>query len=138
MKAKRTALAVVLAAACISAALITGAATHGAPAASAAGPCQLGGKNGAIKHVIYLQFDNTHFRRDVANVPPANMVTDGGATTPAPWLTFTGAGCSVGGVSAANIELENNNAVTVRGGPTALIVATPAGATNIKVASVAG
>ena len=221
MKAKRTALAVVLAAACISAALITGAATHGAPAASAAGPCQLGGKNGAIKHVIYLQFDNTHFRRDVANVPSdleqmphllnflkgngtlltndhtilishtaggilasltglypdrngqtvsnsydyfqangvptftssfkywnntvaaandplPNMVTDGGATTPAPWLTFTGAGCSVGGVSAANIELENNNAVTVRGGPTALIVATPAGATNIKVASVAG
>jgi len=221
MKSKRTALAVVLAAACVTAALITGAATRGAPAASAAGPCQLGGKNGAIKHVIYLQFDNTHFRRDVANVPSdleqmphllnflkgngtlltndhtilishtaggilasltglypdrngqtvsnsydyfqangvptftssfkywnntvaaasdplPNMVTDGGATTPAPWLTFTGAGCSVGGVSAANIELENNGAVTVRGGPTALLVDTPAGATNIKVGSVSG
>src|SRR3954466_6881092 len=69
MKSKRTALAVVLAAACVTAALITGAATRGAPAASAAGPCQLGGKNGAIKHVIYLQFDNTHFRRDRQDVP---------------------------------------------------------------------
>ena len=28
--------------------------------------CQLG--NG-IKHVVYLQFDNTHFRRDNPNVP---------------------------------------------------------------------
>src|SRR5207247_2390331 len=63
---------------------------------------------------------------------------DGGQTTPAPWLTFTGAGCSVGGVSAANIELENNSAVTVRGGPTALLVATAAGDTNIKVTSVSG
>jgi hypothetical protein len=32
----------------------------------AATGCQL---NGNIKHVIYLQFDNTHFRRDNANVP---------------------------------------------------------------------
>ena len=72
MKAKRTALAAVLAAACVSAALIAGAATHGAPAASAAGPCQLGGKNGAIKHVIYLQFDNTHFRRDVPTSRPTS------------------------------------------------------------------
>jgi hypothetical protein len=158
-----------------------------AKAAPAAG-CQLGG---SIKHVIYLQFDNTHFRRDNPNVPSdleqmpnlldfltqngtlftndhtilishtaggilasltglypdrngqtvsnsydyyrnnglptftssfkywtntvdgaddplPNMVTDGQQTTPAPWLTYTHAGCDVGGVSAANIELENN------------------------------
>ena len=37
------------------------------------------------------------------------MVGDGGQTTPAPWLTYTHAGCNVGGVSAANIELENNS-----------------------------
>ena len=37
------------------------------------------------------------------------MVGDGGQTTPAPWLTYTAAGCNVGGVSAANIELENNS-----------------------------
>jgi hypothetical protein len=73
-----------------------------------------------------------------ANDPLPNMVSDGGQTTPAPWLTYTAAGCSVGGVSAANIELENNGAVTVRGGPTGLTAAAPAGATNIKVGSVGG
>jgi hypothetical protein len=36
------------------------------PAAAAGGSCSLG--NG-IKHVIYVQFDNTHFRRDNPNVP---------------------------------------------------------------------
>src|SRR5438128_7139331 len=152
--------------------------------------CQL---SGAVKHVIYLVFDNTHFMRDNPNVPsdleqmphlmnfltsngslltndhtvlishtaggilssltglypdrqgqtvsnsyfyfdPAgnpqfstsfkywtdkvddatgtrdahpNMVTNGGVTTPAPWVPFTRAGCDFGGVSTANIELEN-------------------------------
>jgi hypothetical protein len=214
-KARRAALGAVLVAACVAAALVSGIISHGAPAADAAGPCQLGAKNGQIKHVIYLQFDNTHFRRDVAGVPsdleqmpnllnflkgngtlltndhtilishtaggilasltglypdrngqtvsnsydyyqsngsPAftssfkywnntvagandplpNMVSDGGQTTPAPWLTFTGAGCSVGGVSAANIELENNNAIV----QSTLAAASTAGATNIKVGSV--
>ena len=39
-------------------------------ARSAADPsdCSLG-PNGAVKHVIYVQFDNTHFRRDMPNVP---------------------------------------------------------------------
>jgi predicted transcriptional regulator len=31
--------------------------------------CQLNSAKGNIKHVIYIQFDNTHFRRDNANVP---------------------------------------------------------------------
>ena len=158
----------------------------------ASGPCQLGTKAGQIKHVIYLQFDNTHYRRDRANVASdleqmphllnflkgngtlltndhtilishtaggilasltglypdrngqtvsnsydyfkndgtpqftssfkywtdtvdgtnetmPNMVGDGGQTTPAPWLTYTHAGCNVGGVSSANIVLENNS-----------------------------
>jgi hypothetical protein len=220
-RAKTAALGVVLVAACAAAALATGVATHGVATASAAEQCQLGGKNGQIKHVIYLQFDNTHFRPDRDNVPsdlaqmphlldflkgngtlltndhtilishtaggivssltglypdrngqtvsnsydyfksdgtPAftssfkywnntvagpndplpNMVTDGGATTPAPWLTYTAAGCSVGGVSAANIQLENNTAVSVRGGPTPLVAAAAAGDTNIKVGSTSG
>jgi len=198
---RRPAIAAVLIVACIAAALVGGIATHGSTAvAKGAGDCQLGGKNGQIKHVIYLQFDNTHLRRDDPNVPsdleqmpnllnflksngtvlandhtilishtaggiltsltglypdrngqtvsngydyfqtsgtfngqPAigvpknrssfqywtntvdgtnetlpNMVGDGGQTAPAPWLTYTHAGCNVGGVSAANIELENN------------------------------
>jgi hypothetical protein len=38
-----------------------------------------------------------------------NMVGDGGQTAPAPWVTYTNAGCNVGGVSTANIVLENNS-----------------------------
>jgi hypothetical protein len=36
--------------------------------ASAASTCSLG-PGGAIHHVIYVQFDNQHLARDVANVP---------------------------------------------------------------------
>jgi hypothetical protein len=36
-----------------------------------------------------------------------NMVFDGRKNTPAPWVPFTRAGCNFGGVSTANIELEN-------------------------------
>jgi len=38
-----------------------------------------------------------------------NMITDTGKTTPAPWVPFTRAGCDVGGVGTANMELENNS-----------------------------
>lgn len=31
--------------------------------------CQLNSASGDIQHVIYIQFDNTHFQRDNANVP---------------------------------------------------------------------
>src|SRR6476469_9507763 len=213
---KRTALLAVLVAACAAAALATGAVSNGSATASASGPCQLGTKAGQIKHVIYLQFDNTHYRRDRANVASdleqmphllnflkgngtlltndhtilishtaggilasltglypdrngqtvsnsydyyrangtptftssfkywtdtvdgsddslPNMVGDGGQTAPAPWLTYTHACCNVGGVSAANIELENNTAVAF----TSLSAASVVGATNIKVANVA-
>ena len=44
---------------------------------------------------------------DPANDPQSNMITDTGKTTPAPWVPFTRAGCDVGGVGTANIELEN-------------------------------
>jgi hypothetical protein len=37
-----------------------------------------------------------------------NNLTANGMNTPAPWVPFTRAGCNVGGVSTANIELENN------------------------------
>src|SRR5207302_6388726 len=50
---------------------------------------------------------------DSDGVPPAdplpNMVTDGGKTTPAPWVPWTRAGCNFGAVSTANIVLENTN-----------------------------
>ncbi|MGZ4292099.1 MAG: alkaline phosphatase family protein [Gaiellaceae bacterium] len=188
---RMAALGAVLVGASVLAALTAGIATHSASSATA-GPCQLGNKDGVIKHVIYLQFDNTHYRRDNPNIASdleqmpnllnflkgngtlatndhtilishtaggilssltglypdrngmtvsnsydyfqgngvprftssfkywtntvdgtnetlPNMVGDGGQTAPAPWLTYTHAGCNVGGVSAANIELENNS-----------------------------
>src|SRR5947209_3914088 len=159
-----------------------------------ASSCVLGNRSGRIKHVIYLQFDNVHLRRDNPNVPsdleqmphllnflkgngtvlnkqytvlishtaagitssltglypdrmgltetngydyypasgsPAfssafkywtspvstsdtlpNMVNgDSGQpkTTPAPWVSYTRAGCDVGNVSVANTVLENNS-----------------------------
>jgi hypothetical protein len=37
--------------------------------ASAASQCNLQSAQGAIKHVIYIQFDNVHFTRDNPNVP---------------------------------------------------------------------
>ena len=45
---------------------------------------------------------------DPTNNTLPNMITDGQKTTPAPWVPFTRAGCDVGGVGTANIELENN------------------------------
>ncbi len=41
------------------------------------------------------------------NDPLPNMVTTGGLNTPAPWVTFTRAGCDFGAVSTANVVLEN-------------------------------
>jgi hypothetical protein len=167
-------------------ALTVGRASGGANVATAT-PCTFA--NG-IQHLIYLQFDNTHYRRDRPNVasdleqmphllkflkgngtlltndhtvlishtadgiltsltglypdragmpvgnsygfyrsdgaigfsssfkywtdpvdatfdPKPNMITLGGKNTPAPWVPFTRAGCDVGGVGTANIELEN-------------------------------
>src|SRR5260370_23884469 len=46
-----------------------GARTDATSASAAASGCQLNSARGNIKHVIYIQFDNTHLRRDGANVP---------------------------------------------------------------------
>ncbi|HEY9288782.1 MAG TPA: hypothetical protein VIT43_12255 [Candidatus Dormibacteraeota bacterium] len=165
-----------------------------APAAASSG-CQLNSANGAMKHVIEIQFDNVHLRRDNLSVPSdleqmpnltnflagngllssnhhtplishtaddiittltglypnkhgmpvsnsyrvykadgstsvgagsfqywtdrskppidtkPNLITTTGKTTPAPWVPFTRAGCNVGGVSTANIELEGTSSI---------------------------
>ena len=70
-----------------------------------------------------------------------NMVNgDSGAAknTPAPWVPYTRAGCDWGATALANVVLENNTAVAFAAGPTTLSAAATAGATNIKVGSVAG
>src|SRR6266550_7243938 len=60
------ALAIALALAAATAVSVASAGGGGGTTAGAAGTCELG--NG-IRHVIYVQFDNTHFRRDNSNVP---------------------------------------------------------------------
>jgi hypothetical protein len=163
---------------------------------AASGSCQLNSAKGNIQHVIYIQFDNTHFTRDNPNVPsdleqmphllnfmenngvllsnhhtpliahtatdiltsltgvygdrhgvpisnsfryfnpdgssnpgvsfaywtdpifdPSNpqhqtdntynMLTSSGLNAPAPWVSYTRAGCNFGGVATANMVLEN-------------------------------
>ena len=190
---RRRALAAVLVAVCAVFGLVAASARQTAHAAPLVTPsCQLGNGTGQVKHVVYLQFDNTHYRRDNPNVmsdleqmphllsflqsngtlftndhtilishtaggilssltglypdrqgqtvsnsygffkpdgtvgfsssfkywtdqvdavldPLPNMITDGQKNTPAPWVPFTRAGCDVGGVGTANIELENTN-----------------------------
>jgi hypothetical protein len=62
------ALAVILGLACAAAVSFAAVqSANGGNKTSTAG-CQLG-SGGKIKHVIYIQFDNTHFLRDNANVP---------------------------------------------------------------------
>ncbi len=195
MGLRRTRLVALAAIACVAASAAVAAsplAATGTASARRAAGCQLRSAGGRIQHVIYLQFDNTHFRRDVPSVasdleqmphllsfleangtlftndhtilishtaggilssltglypdrsgitvsnsygyfkpdktvgfssafkywtdpvdatfdPLPNMVSDGQKTTPAPWVPFTRAGCDVGGVGAANIELENTS-----------------------------
>jgi hypothetical protein len=163
--------------------------------AAASSTCKLNSENGAIQHVIYIQFDNTHFTRDNPNIPsdleqmpnllnfiesngvmlsnhhtpliahtaddvltsisgvygdqhgvpiantygyykpdgtssmansftywtdpiydpkvasPSdttyNMLTADGKNAPAPWVTFTRAGCNFGSVLSGNSALEN-------------------------------
>jgi hypothetical protein len=43
--------------------------TLGSSAAPAASTCALGANGAAVKHVIYIQFDNVHYTRDNPNVP---------------------------------------------------------------------
>jgi hypothetical protein len=67
-RGRMAALAVILGLACAAAVSFAAVqSANGGNKTSTAG-CQLG-SGGKIKHVIYIQFDNTHFLRDNANVP---------------------------------------------------------------------
>jgi hypothetical protein len=66
---RRTLVRLLALAALPAASLATAATALPAQAARSASGCQLNSAGGAIKHVIQLQFDNVHFRRDNPNVP---------------------------------------------------------------------
>jgi hypothetical protein len=60
----------VFAAACAAALIATVVGVRASTATTAASTgCALQSASGSVKHVIYVQFDNTHFRRDNPNVP---------------------------------------------------------------------
>ena len=61
----RTASSMLLLATLLGAGAVVG---RSALTRAASAPCQLGNADGQIQHVIYLQFDNTHFNRDNPNV----------------------------------------------------------------------
>lgn len=67
-----------------------------------------------------------------------NMITTGGKNAPAPWVTYTRAGCDVGQVSMANTVLENAKAGAFKVGPTDLYYATKVGDTRIDPYSTKG
>jgi hypothetical protein len=201
-------VAALAAVAALVAVQVAGASGHGgndSAKGSKQSACSLG-DHGRIKHMVYLQFDNTHFNRDNPNVASdleqmphlldflkhngtlftndhtvlishtaggitssltglypdrmgltvsnsydafdatgvpnftsafkywtdpvgvsgdtlPNMITDGQKTTPAPWVPYTRAGCDVGGVGTANIELENTS--TAPGGDITKVFGNP-------------
>src|SRR5204863_104698 len=112
------AIAIALALAAVTAGSVARAGGGSATAIKGAKGCHLNGHGSEIKHVIYLQFDNT----------------------PAPWVPWARAGCDVGNVSTANAVLENNNSIVFRASPAPATLAAPAspGDTNVKVNSVNG
>ncbi len=55
--------------ACLLVAPLTSAASAAPAVPAPASGCQLNSADGNIQHVIYVQFDNTHLLRDLANVP---------------------------------------------------------------------
>ena len=67
-----------------------------------------------------------------------NMITTGGKNTPAPWVTYTRAGCDVGNVSVANTVLENAIAGAFKAGPTDLYYSSKVGDMKIDLYSNAG
>ncbi len=65
---RRVSLLLVFSAFVMGALLLAPSGASAAPA-SGSGTCQLKSPKNNIQHVIYIQFDNTHFRRDNPNVP---------------------------------------------------------------------
>src|SRR5437660_1768736 len=72
MRGKGMGVLATLAAACLVAAGLAAAAPrgngNGSAAAAPTSGCQLSAPDSKIKHVVYLQFDNTHYMRDNSSV----------------------------------------------------------------------
>src|SRR5437867_12830288 len=69
LRTRRFLVASALLGGCVAAALATSVAAGAQQGRSSSSGCQLNSAKGQIKHVIYVQFDNTHLTRDRASVP---------------------------------------------------------------------
>lgn len=75
---------------------------HGQPVANSFDYFQ---KNGVPQYTSSFKYWTDPV--DPTNDPSYNMIDQAGKNTPAPWVTYTRAGCNVGAFGTANIELEN-------------------------------
>jgi hypothetical protein len=78
---------------------------HGVPVANAFGYYDT---NQSASFQSMFQYWTDRLRGN--NDTTFNMLTSARKNTPAPWVPFTRAGCNVGGVGTANMELENTSA----------------------------
>src|SRR3954453_2907499 len=63
----------------------------------------------------------------VNNDPPSLGGTGAVRNAPAPWVPYARAGCDVGGVGVANVELENNNSIIFKTGSSSAFATDPTG-----------
>src|SRR4051794_3374857 len=63
----------------------------------------------------------------VNNDPPSLGGSGAVRNAPAPWVPYTRAGCDVGGVGVANVELENNNSIIFKTGSSSAFATDPTG-----------
>ncbi len=92
--------------------------------------------NGIPTYTSAFKYWTSPVAAPVDNDP--NMVTTEGKNTPAPWVTYTRAGCDVGNVSVANTVLENALAGAFKAGPSDLYYSTKIGDTRIDPYSTSG
>src|SRR3954463_15300436 len=65
---------------------------------------------------------------NMVNADPASLGGTGAVrNAPAPWVPYTRAGCDVGGVGVANVELENNNSIIFKTGSLSAFATDPTG-----------
>lgn len=80
---------------------------HGIPVANSYGYFKPDGTTGFASSFTYWTSPLYDSRATTPTDTTYNMLTAQGKNAPAPWVPYTRAGCNVGGVGTANIELEN-------------------------------
>ncbi|HEY7415596.1 MAG TPA: hypothetical protein VH593_10415, partial [Ktedonobacteraceae bacterium] len=80
---------------------------HGVAVANSYGYYKPDGTTGSASAFTYWTSPLYDSRATTPTDTTYNMLTAQGQNAPAPWVPYTRAGCNVGGVGTANVELEN-------------------------------